>query len=110
MSTNYENLLKSRMNEESFNKLEALNNPHVIDFIGSFVDHCDPESVYICNDSEEDVQYVRDQALKLGEEKQLAKTKQTIHWDGYGDQARDKKSTRFLVYKENLEKMKSLNS
>jgi phosphoenolpyruvate carboxykinase (GTP) len=64
-----------------------------MEFVGSFIDHCDPESVYVCDDSEKDVQYVRDQALKLGEEKQLANSKQTIHWDGYGDQARDKKST-----------------
>jgi phosphoenolpyruvate carboxykinase (GTP) len=98
------------MSEESYSKLEALKNPKIMEFVGSFIDHCDPESVYVCDDSEKDVQYVRDQALKLGEEKQLANSKQTIHWDGYGDQARDKKSTRFLVYKENLEKMKSLNS
>lgn len=110
MSTNFETLIKSRMSEESYSKLEALKNPKIMEFVGSFIDHCDPESVYVCNDSEKDVQYVRDQALKLGEEKQLANSKQTIHWDGYGDQARDKKSTRFLVYKENLEKMKSLNS
>ena len=110
MSTNFETLIKSRMSTESYNKLEALKNPKIMDFVGSFIDHCDPESVYVCDDSEKDVQYVRDQALKLGEEKQLANSKQTIHWDGYGDQARDKKSTRFLVYKENLEKMKSLNS
>lgn len=110
MSTNYETLIKSRMNAESFGKLEALNNQKVMDFVGFFIEHCDPTSVYVCDDSEKDVQYVRDQALALGEEKQLANSKQTIHWDGYGDQARDKKSTRFLVYKENLEKMKSLNS
>ncbi len=110
MSTNYETLIKSRMNAESFGKLEALNNQKVMDFVGFFIEHCDPASVYVCDDSDKDVQYVRDQALALGEEKQLANSKQTIHWDGYGDQARDKKSTRFLVYKENLEKMKSLNS
>ncbi|MDW7659264.1 MAG: phosphoenolpyruvate carboxykinase (GTP) [Bacillota bacterium] len=107
---NQEKLLKSRMSEESYAKLVALNNQKVIDFIGFFVAHCDPASVYVCNDSEQDVQYVRDQALALGEELQLAHPKQTIHWDGYGDQARDKKSTRFLVYKEYLESMKALNS
>lgn len=110
MSTNFETLIKNRMSAESFGKLEALNNQKVMDFVGSFIEHCDPASVYVCDDSEKDVQYVRDQALALGEEKQLANSKQSIHWDGYGDQARDKKSTRFLVYKENLEKMKSLNS
>ena len=107
---NFEALLKTRMNEESFQKLAALNNPKVIEFIGTFVEHCDPASVFVCTDSEQDIQYVRDQALALGEEKVLARSKQTIHWDGYGDQARDKKNTRYLVYKENLESMKTLNS
>jgi phosphoenolpyruvate carboxykinase (GTP) len=107
---NFEALLKTRMNEESFQKLAALNNPKVNEFIGTFDEHCDPASVFVCTDSEQDIQYVRDQALALGEEKVLARSKQTIHWDGYGDQARDKKNTRYLVYKENLESMKTLNS
>ena len=107
---NQEKLLKARMSAESYAKLAALENQKVMDFIGFFVAHCDPASVYVCDDSEQDVQYVRDQALALGEELQLARPRQTIHWDGYGDQARDKKSTRFLVYKENLESMKALNS
>jgi len=109
MST-YDQLLKSRMSKASFDKLVALNNPKVMDFIGSFTEHCNPDSVYICTDSEEDIQYVRDQALAKQEEHPLELTNQTIHWDGYGDQARDKKNTRFLVYKENLANMSGLNS
>lgn len=69
-----------------------------------------PKSIYVCDDSEKDTQYVREQALAKGEEHTLANSKQTIHWDGYGDQARDKKNTRFMVYKENMDKMASLNS
>lgn len=110
MNTKYEALLKTRMNDESYQKLIALNNQKIMDFIGFFVSHCNPASVYICDDSEHDIQYVRDQALALGEEQQLSHSKQTIHWDGYGDQARDKKSTRYMVNKENLENMKALNS
>ena len=110
MNTTYETLLKERMSRESYAKLTALKNEKLLDFVGFFVDHCDPKSVFVCGDSEQDIQYVRDLALKLGEELTLANSKQTIHWDGYGDQARDKESTRFLVYKENLESMKTLNS
>ena len=110
MTNNFESLIQSRMGKESFEKLIALKNDKVMEFIGTFIEHCNPSSVYVCNDSEEDKQYVRDQALKFGEEKTLANNKQTIHWDGYGDQARDKVNTRFMVYKENLDRMKSLNS
>jgi phosphoenolpyruvate carboxykinase (GTP) len=98
------------MSEESYAKLAALKNDKVSEFIGTFVEHCDPASVYVCTDSEQDIQYVRDQALAKGEEQRLANSKQTIHWDGYGDQARDKINTRYLVYDENLERMGSLNS
>ncbi|HRX09202.1 MAG TPA: phosphoenolpyruvate carboxykinase (GTP), partial [Candidatus Limiplasma sp.] len=99
-------LLKQKMSGESYAKLEALKNDKVMDFVGFFTEHCQPESIYVCTDDEKDVQYVRDQALKLGEEQTLAHSKQTIHWDGYGDQGRDTKNTKFMVVKENLESMK----
>ena len=110
MNTKYDELLKARMSKESYEKLAALENEKVMEFIGFFTEHCDPASIYVCTDSESDIQYVRDQALALNEEKTLFHSKQTIHWDGYGDQARDKKGTRYMVYKENLESMKTLNS
>lgn len=106
----YEKVLKQRMSQESYEKLAALNNQKVMDFIGFFAEHCDPKSIYVCTDSESDMQYVRDQALKHSEEVTLHHPKQTIHWDSYSDQARDKKATKYLVRKENLENMKALNS
>ncbi|MBN2569584.1 MAG: phosphoenolpyruvate carboxykinase (GTP) [Deltaproteobacteria bacterium] len=110
MGSRNERLLKDRMSNESYDKLGALDNQKVVEFVSFFIEHCDPVSVYVCNDSESDIQYVRDQALLLGEEQRLAFPKQTIHWDGYEDQGRDKKNTRFMVYKDNLENMKALNS
>jgi len=108
--TKFEAILKEKMSAESLAKLMALQNEHVLNFVGTFAEHCDPKSIYVCDDSEKDTQYVRDKALALGEEFTLANSKQTIHWDGYGDQARDKKNTRFMVYKENMAKMSTLNS
>src|SRR5690554_7744953 len=105
----YKKLLKSKMSAESFGKIKALKNPKVEEFIGFFAEHCDPNSIFVCTDSEEDIQYVRDQALAKGEEETLFHPKQTIHWDGYNDQARDKDNTKYIVYRENLEKMAGLN-
>ncbi|MDD4082913.1 MAG: phosphoenolpyruvate carboxykinase (GTP) [Sphaerochaetaceae bacterium] len=110
MSSNYTELLKSKMSDVSYKKLTALNNDEVMSFIGKYAEHCNPATIYVCDDSEADVQYIRDQALATEEEFVLARDKQTIHWDGYKDQARDKVNTKYLVYKENLERMKSLNS
>jgi phosphoenolpyruvate carboxykinase (GTP) len=110
MNSKYTDLLKSKMSDASFAKLTALENEKVMDFVGQFAEHCNPASLYVCDDSKEDEQYIRDQALAGGEEYTLARDKQTIHWDNQADQARDKVNTRYLVYKENLERMKSLNS
>ncbi len=110
MNKRFDSLLKSKMSEESFNKLVALNNDEIINFIGYFVEHCAPESVFVCSDSPEDIQYVRQQAITLGEEKVLHNSEQTIHWDSYFDQARDKENTRFMIKKEEMARMKSLNA
>ncbi len=110
MNPKYEALLKEKMSDQSYARLTALNNQKLFDFVGEFAEHCEPASIYVADDSLEDEQYVRQQALAKGEEHQLAKNGQTIHWDGYNDQARDKVNTRYIVYPENLERMKSLNS
>ncbi|MBN2403440.1 MAG: phosphoenolpyruvate carboxykinase (GTP) [Spirochaetes bacterium] len=110
MDNKYKTILNNKMNEDSYSKLIALNNEKIFDFVGFFAEHCDPASIYVCDDSEKDTQYVRDQAIAKGEEKTLAFSKQTIHWDGYNDQGRDTKNTKFMVVKENLESMKSLNA
>ena len=107
---NYLSLLKTKMSKESYARLTALGNDGVIDFVGEFTEHCNPDSVYICNDSKNDEEYIRTMALEKKEEFKLAKDNQTIHWDNYGDQARDKINTKYMVYEENLKKMESLNS
>ena len=106
----YDEVLRGLMDDKSFSKLAALKNEKVMEFLGTFAEHCEPASMYVCDDSKEDNLYVRKQALEKGEEFPMANSEQTIHWDGYGDQARDKKNTKFMVYKENLDRMKSLNS
>ncbi|MFP4268617.1 MAG: phosphoenolpyruvate carboxykinase (GTP) [Spirochaetaceae bacterium] len=110
MKLEYDDVLKRKMSEGSYKKLTALENQKVYDHVGFFAEHCNPKSIYVCDDSQEDEDYVRAKALELQEEQTLAKPGQTIHWDGYGDQGRDKTNTKYMVYKENLERMKSLNS
>ncbi|MBN2242404.1 MAG: phosphoenolpyruvate carboxykinase (GTP) [Acidobacteria bacterium] len=108
--SNYEELLKGRMSKESFRKLEALKNEKVMDFVGEFTAHCNPSFLYVCDDSEEDRAFIRETAIKKGEEQTIYLKNQTIHFDGYNDQARDKANTRYLVLPQNMERMKALNS
>ncbi len=109
MSNKYETLLKSKMSEEGYGKLAALENEKLFNFVGKYIELCNPDSVYMCDDSDADADYVRQRSLDKGEESKLAKNGQTIHYDGYNDQARDKLNTKFLVKPADMEKMGNLN-
>ncbi len=91
--------IKAKCDEKNFKKLEAVSNKHLNDFIAKFVDLFEPESIFVCNDTEEDIQYVRDKAIKDGEEAKLAVPGHTIHFDSIYDQARDKARTN--IYQKN---------
>jgi phosphoenolpyruvate carboxykinase (GTP) len=110
MNSEYESILQDKMSEASYGKLTALENKKLYDFIGMFAKHCNPKSIYMCDDSVEDEEYVKKMTVEKGEERPIAKAGRTIHYDGYGDQARDRENTKYIVYKENLERMKALNS
>ena len=101
--------MKNKLSELSYKKLIALNNEKLFNFVKKYIELCDPDSLYVCDDSDADAEYVRNKALILGEEKILAKKGQTIHYDGYEDQARDKVNTKFLVKKEDIPAMGRLN-
>jgi len=109
MDSQYTALLKSKMSEASYGKLLALRNRKLFDFVGEYVELCEPATVYMCDDSDGDAAYGRRRTLETGEEKRLARREQSVHYDGYGDQGRDKANTRFMVSRENLPLMGKLN-
>jgi phosphoenolpyruvate carboxykinase (GTP) len=109
MSEKYEALLKEKMSEASYAKLAALENEKLFNFIGEYVNLLEPDTVYFCDDSDEDAEHIRQKSLEVGEEHKLAREGQTIHWDGYGDQARDKANTKFMVPADRLSQMGQLN-
>jgi phosphoenolpyruvate carboxykinase (GTP) len=92
-------LLKKRLSEKDYRNLTAIDNPAVHAFVATYVELCNPASVFVCTDALEDIQYIRDAAVRNGEEMELAMEGHTVHFDGYYDQARDKKRTKFLVPK-----------
>ena len=75
----------------------ALENPKLHAFVADAIELCQPESVYVCTDDPKDFDYIRQQAVKLGEEKPLATKGHTVHFDGYDDQGRDPNATKYLV-------------
>jgi len=99
MSTSAIDVLKARLSKEDFEKLARIRNPRVHEFIATYIQLCNPAKVFVCTDSEEDIQYIREAALRNNEEASLAIPGHTVHFDGYFDQARDKKNTKFLLPK-----------
>ncbi len=78
------------LGETSLKKLEELNNLYAMAIVENYVTLLKPDKVTVITDSKEDIEYVRNLAIKNGEEKKLAMNGHTIHYDGYYDQARDK--------------------
>ena len=100
MNNNYLDLLRNKIDPENLEKITCLNNAEVVEFIGEYLELCNPKSVFVRTDSPEDSRYIREQSCVLEEERKLNFKGQTIHFDGYLDQARDKKNTRYLIPQE----------
>lgn len=97
MKSKYQEIVKKRLDDKNWEKLNSLGNQAVIDFVGEYISLCNPQSVFVKMDSEEDAAYIREKAISQKEEKKLATKGQSVHFDGVKDQARDKKNTRYLV-------------
>ena len=78
-------------------KLEALNNPKVMEYVEEAIKLCRPAKVTVITDSEEDNNYIRELALKNKEETPLNLEGHTVHFDSPLDQARDKANTKVLI-------------
>ncbi len=89
--------LEKWINNEDLEKLRALENPKAEKVIEEFLTLCKPAKARVIDDSPEDIAYVRQLAIDNGEEMKVAVEGHTIHYDGFYDQARDKKNTRLLV-------------
>jgi len=99
MDEKTKDFLKQRLGEQGYNKLARINNPGLHQFIAKYVEHCNPAKVFICTDDPADIRYVREAAIRNGEESPLATEGHTIHFDNYHDQARDKEHTLILMPK-----------
>ncbi len=101
------NLLQSGiLTQENLDKLLALNNDKVLKIVNEFVELCKPSKVTVISDSQEDIDYVRQTCIEIGEESKLNIKGHTIHYDGFftmsnHDQARDKDNTKVMIPKGN---------
>jgi phosphoenolpyruvate carboxykinase (GTP) len=89
--------LKEKLTPEHYGRLAALENPKMHDFVADAIKLTNPASVYVYTGSDEDADYVRELAIRNGEETPLNLPGHTCHFDGYNDQARDKGKTKYLL-------------
>lgn len=95
----------TKLDQENLKKIEALGNKKAFDIIQHYVDLCKPAKITVITDDSRDQEYVRKLALQQNEEKKLAMSGHTIHFDGSNDQGRDKANTCILLPKgKNLSK------
>ncbi len=102
-------LLKEKCSQEGLAKLTSLENPTLLEFVHKYVEICRPVSVYVCNDSDVDREYIVQETLKKKEERLLHIKGHTAHFDGPNDQARDKANTKYLL-SEGIDLGTALNS
>ncbi|HID17316.1 TPA: phosphoenolpyruvate carboxykinase (GTP) [Candidatus Bathyarchaeota archaeon] len=96
----YLEALKLKMREFNYRKLRAIQNPKVHQFIAEAAELCDPREIFICDDTPDDIAYIKHMAIASGEESAaLAIPGHTFHFDGFYDQGRDREVTKFLVPK-----------
>jgi len=94
----YLEALQPKLTPKDFEKLAAIDNPNVHEFIAKANDLCHPEKIFICSDAPEDIAYVRKQAIVTGEEQAILTMQgHTVHFDGEKDQGRDRQNTKYLV-------------
>jgi len=92
--------LKSILSQSDFSKLRRITSVQVHKFILEAVELCNPEKVFICSDTPDEVAYIKHMAIASGEENAaLAIPGHTFHFDGPQDQGRDREVTKFLVPK-----------
>ncbi|MHA1198160.1 MAG: phosphoenolpyruvate carboxykinase (GTP) [Candidatus Heimdallarchaeaceae archaeon] len=96
--------LEKWINEKDLEKIKTLKNPKVEKIIDEYLTLCKPEKAVVIDDSTEDIAFVRQMSIDNKEEIALAIDGHTVHFDGYYDQARDKKNTRLLVPSAEKEK------
>ncbi|MHC5060446.1 MAG: phosphoenolpyruvate carboxykinase (GTP) [Planctomycetota bacterium] len=97
MADNVKELLKAKLDEANLAKLFALENPKMHAFVAEAIELTQPESVFVCTDSDEDIAYIKARAIETSEEMPLSTEGHTYHFDGYNDQARDKANTKYLL-------------
>ncbi|MEM2842037.1 MAG: phosphoenolpyruvate carboxykinase (GTP) [Thermoproteota archaeon] len=96
----YLEVLRPKLDELDYQKLSAIVDLKVHRFIAEVTELCNPQKIFVCSDTPDEIAYIKHMAIASGEEKAaLSIPGHTFHFDGYYDQGRDRDATKLLVPK-----------
>jgi len=81
-------VFKRTMDESNFSRIQKIKNTEVLLKIANAIVMCEPEAIFVNTGSEADRQFIRDLALKNGEETALPMENHTVHFDLKDEQGR----------------------
>ena len=81
-------VFEATMDALHLDRIEKINHADILIKIANAIVMCEPERIFVNTGSGEDRQYIRDLALKNGEESPLSMTGHTIHFDLKAEQGR----------------------
>ncbi|MCM8785624.1 MAG: phosphoenolpyruvate carboxykinase (GTP) [Candidatus Omnitrophica bacterium] len=100
MEDYYTQIFEKHLKKEEYEKLKKIKSKKVLKFIANSIVLCQPEDVFICSDTPDEIAYIKNMAIVSKEESAALLTPgHTFHFDGYYDQGRDREVTKFLVPK-----------
>ncbi|MBF0377651.1 MAG: phosphoenolpyruvate carboxykinase (GTP) [Desulfamplus sp.] len=92
-----EDIFRRYMDNEQYSRIELITNIDVRRKIANAIAISEPESVFINRGNEEDRKFIKELALKKGEESPLAMDNHTIHFDLSQEQGRIVDRTFYIV-------------
>ncbi len=90
-------IIAANLDDTNLRKLSPISNPDALIRIANAIVHCKPDAVFVNTGSPEDIDWIRHHSLDKGEERKLAKTGHTIHFDLPEDQARLVNQTYYII-------------
>lgn len=95
-------LFREQLDDEHFKRIQNINNPEAVIKIANALVMCRPEKVYINTGSEQDRQFIREMAIRKGEESPLPMPNHTIHFDLKQEQGRIIDRTYYVANDDEL--------
>jgi phosphoenolpyruvate carboxykinase (GTP) len=93
-------LFENRLDDKNLSRIQEIKNSEVALKIANSIVMCEPETVFINTGSESDKAYIREMAVKNGEEAKLPMDGHTIHFDLKDEQGRIIDRTYYISNEE----------